>query len=48
MNIPDPVGTNKPCHDCGQPTVEARTGTGTTRVHCGTFATRCHTPARTR
>ena len=42
MNIPNPEGTLAPCpHGCGLMTVEAVTGTGTTRVHCGTREPRC-------
>ena len=44
--IPNPDGTRKPCRSCGQQTVEVTTGTGTERVHCGTFESRCHTTSR--
>ncbi|MFC0546639.1 hypothetical protein [Kutzneria chonburiensis] len=42
-NIPNPDGTRKTCRDCGEMTVLITTGTGTERVHCGTYTARCHT-----
>lgn len=41
--IPNPDGSRRDCQTCGHPTVEVTSGTGTERVHCGTFEARCHT-----
>lgn len=48
-SIPNPDGTKKPCTDCNESTVlvSTGTGTGTERVHCGTFTARCHTTTTT-
>jgi ribosomal protein S27AE len=42
-SIPDPVGSRKRCARCQEMTVLVSTGTGTDRVHCGTYTARCHT-----
>jgi ribosomal protein S27AE len=47
-SIPDPDGTKKTCTGCGESTVLVSTGTGTERVHCGTYAARCHTTTTAR
>jgi hypothetical protein len=46
--IPNPNGSRQSCRDCGEMTVLVTTGTGAERVHCGTYAARCHTTTTAR